>query len=103
MSSAVFFAEQLWCPLTVRSRVACVTPSGELDISTVATLDRALRQAQREADLVVLDLTDVAFMDSSGARLLAAASRRMRWRRGRLVLDAVPDPVDRLLRLVAAG
>ena len=103
MSTAVFFAEQFWCPLTVAARVARVTPSGELDIATVPTLDGALRQAQLEADVVVLDLTDVAFMDSSGARLLAATGRRMRWSRGRLVLDAVPDPVDRLLRLVAAG
>jgi anti-sigma B factor antagonist len=103
VSSTVFFAEQFWCPLTVASRVARVTPAGELDISTVATLDGALRQAEREADLVVLDLTGITFMDSSGARLLASTGRRMRWDRSRLLLDAVPEPVDRLLRLVASG
>ena len=103
MSSSVFFTEQFWCPLTVAARIARVTPSGELDVATVPMLEGALRQGQREADVVVLDLAGVVFMDSSGARLLAATGRRMRWSRGRLVLDAVPDPVDRLLRLVAAG
>ena len=101
MSSSVFFVEQFWCPVTVVGRVACVTPSGELDASTVGTLDRALRQAQREADLVVLDLAEVDFIDSAGAHLLASSARRIRWGGGRLLLDAVPERVERVLRVVS--
>ncbi len=101
MSSTVFFVEQFWCPVTVVGRVACVTPSGELDILTAATLDRALRQAHGEADLVVVDLAEVGFIDSAGARVLASAARRIRWGGGRLLLDAVPERVERMLRVVS--
>jgi anti-anti-sigma factor len=51
--------------------------------------------------MIVLDLGQVRFMDSSGARLLANAARRGRWGGRRLVLDAIPDHVERVLRLVS--
>ena len=103
MSSTVFFVEQFWCPVTVVGRVACVTPSGELDILTTATLDRALHQAQTEADLVVLDLAEINFIDSAGARVLASAARRIRWSGGRLLLDAGAARGGRMLRGGAAA
>ncbi|MDP9346796.1 MAG: STAS domain-containing protein [Actinomycetota bacterium] len=99
--STVFFAERFWCPLEIGDRVARLTPSGELDISTAPMFSEALRHAQAHADLIVLDLAQLEFMDASGARLLADASRRARWNGGRMLLQAVPDRVDRLLRLVA--
>lgn len=99
--STVFFAEQFWCPLEVADRVARLTPSGELDISTAPVFSEALEHAQAHADVIVLDLAQLGFMDASGARLLADASRRARWNGCRMRLQAVPHPVDRLLRLVA--
>ena len=100
--SEVFFTEQLWCPVLVMGGVARITPAGELDASTVPTLDAALRLGGRLADLTVLDLRELEFIDSSGARLLARAARRARWSGGRLVLDSLPERIERLLRMVAA-
>ena len=60
--------------------------SGELDIDAVPELDRALRHA--DAPLVVLDLRELEFIDSSGAHLLLAADRRIR-RAGRRLVGAI--------------
>lgn len=99
--TTLFFAERFWCPLIAAGGVVCVTPSGELDVSTVPTLDEALRHAQTQGELIILDLAALDFMDTSGVRLLAAATRRIRWGGGRLALEAVPAHIDRLLRRCA--
>ena len=46
-------------------RVAVVSPSGELDISSSTDLRRALRDAGDGSRLVLLDLRDVTFLDST--------------------------------------
>ncbi len=61
------------CASTVRLSV-----SGELDIGTSPQLDHASAGAQADAALVILDLRELQFMDSSGANLIAAASGRAR-------------------------
>jgi len=48
---------------------------GEIDQSTVEALRSELESARQEAATVVLDLSDVTFIDSSGLRLLLEASR----------------------------
>jgi anti-anti-sigma factor len=45
--------------------VAVVAPSGELDIASSTGLRRALREAGQGARLVLLDLHDVTFLDST--------------------------------------
>lgn len=44
--------------------------AGELDMSNAAQLEQAARDATAEAAGVVLDLTEVTFLDSAGVRLL---------------------------------
>ena len=57
-----------------------IAPVGELDLATAPALDEALRAAfESAARIVTLDLREVAFMDSSGLRLILqwdAAGRR---------------------------
>ena len=73
---------------------------GELDMSNIAALDAELQRAEESsADRIVLDLSRVEFIDSSGLELLVNARRRsdpdpdrLRIRRGR-------DQVTRLLAL----
>ena len=50
--------------------------TGELDLSTVPTLERALAALDDGAPAGVLDLSGVTFMDSSGLRLLIIATER---------------------------
>jgi len=48
-----------------------VAPSGELDIATVELLERALLEVERaDSARIVLDLSGVSFIDSTGLRLL---------------------------------
>jgi anti-sigma B factor antagonist len=72
---------------------------GELDLSTVDRLDRALRRARFEAEPVVLDLRELQFIDSSGAHLLLRAAARIREAGGRLTVVRGPAAVDRLFAL----
>jgi anti-sigma B factor antagonist len=52
-----------------------VRATGEIDVSTVDVLERKLRAARYEAASVLLDLSGVTFIDSSGLHLLLEASR----------------------------
>lgn len=73
---------------------------GELDVATTPLLHRALRRAQSDAGLVVVDLRELLFMDCSGAQLLLTAHRRARWEGTRLVIVRGPTEVDRLFALL---
>jgi anti-anti-sigma factor len=62
-------------PLSVESlrdrQVHRLIPFGELDIATTPLLERAFEEAvQGDAAKIVVDLTKLAFMDSSGIDLL---------------------------------
>lgn len=95
-------SEQFWCPIFASGGVALLAPRGELDIASAPVLDEVLRDALTSADLIALDLGGVSFMDSTGARLLAAAARSVRRAGGQLMLEAVPEHVQRLLGLLGA-
>jgi anti-sigma B factor antagonist len=48
-----------------------VTPHGELDLATVPEMERRLRELHESGfDRVVFDLRELAFLDSSGLRLI---------------------------------
>jgi len=49
--------------------------AGELDLAGAATLEREL--AELDAGAVVVDLRELAFMDSSGLRALVLAARQL--------------------------
>jgi anti-sigma B factor antagonist len=68
---------------------------GELDVATVSHLDDALRRAQADAPLVIVDLRELQFTDSGGAHLILAADRRARRAARRLVVVRGPADVER--------
>lgn len=80
---------------------AIVRVDGELDIAAVPEVRRAIAEAEAIApDLLVLDLAQVAHLDSSGLRVLLDAANCARERGRRLVIVAPPEgPVGRLLEL----
>jgi anti-sigma B factor antagonist len=77
-----------------------VRPDGEVDASTCGHLGEVLRTAAREEDGgdVVLDLSDVRFMDSSGLGVLLNAHRRLIRAQRRLHLVVPEGAVRKLLR-----
>jgi anti-anti-sigma factor len=78
---------------------ASVRAAGELDIATAPELERTLREAQPRADLVVLDLRELSFTDSSGLHAIVDASTA-RGADGRRVLLRAPPDVDRTFQLI---
>lgn len=81
-------------------RAVRVSLSGELDIATVPRVDPVLRRAQADAELVILDLRDLEFVDWSGMQLVLAADRRARRSDARLVVVRGPADVQWLFGLV---
>jgi anti-anti-sigma factor len=73
--------------------------AGELDIDTTPLLEWILRDPHSQADLVVLDMRDLAFMDSSGVHAIVDAGADVRRLGHRLVILRGPPDVDRLFAL----
>jgi len=76
-----------------------VHAAGELDIATAPLLEQTLRSTELRARRVVLDLRELTFIDSSGARVIVDASVRARRAAHRLVIVRGPSWVDRALGL----
>ena len=75
-----------------------VTLSGEFDISTASSLRHALYD-DVGSEVVVGDLSEVTFMDSSGLRALLDVRAKLESDGRRLVLEGVPDQVRRLFEV----
>jgi anti-sigma B factor antagonist len=82
---------------------AWVHVTGELDIATTPQLVRTLREAQLRAQLVVLDLRELAFMDCSAVHAIVNAGIRARRVGRRLILMRGPPNVDRLFMLTGSS
>ena len=76
---------------------ASVRVSGELDLATAPRLERTLREALGMARLVLLDLHEMSFMDSTGLRVLLDTSVRGRVQGASVVLAGASAQVERLL------
>jgi anti-anti-sigma factor len=79
--------------------------SGEVDLSNAADLERAITEAvPNSARGLVLDLSALTYVDSSGIRLLLSLAGSLRWRGQELVL-AVPEGSScrRLFTLAGIG
>lgn len=74
--------------------------SGELDISTATRLEDDLRRVEADKPvLIVLDLSRLVFMDSTGLRMLISADARAREAGRRLAIVQGNEMVQRVLRL----
>lgn len=83
-----------------RGGTPVVQVSGELDLSTCEQVEAALGQAESaNPPTLVLDLSGVSFMDSTGVRTLLQADSRARRDGRRLLLIAPPEPAARVLRV----
>lgn len=78
---------------------ALVQVTGELDLATSPQFRQRLGEAQRAVRLVVLDLRELRFIDSSGVHVILDAAHDSRPYGGRLLIVRGPAPVDRVLTL----
>lgn len=73
---------------------------GELDLSTVGKVQDALHQVESTAPpVILLDLSKLTFLDSTGLRCLVTADQRARETGRRLVLVRGPDAVQRVFAI----
>jgi anti-anti-sigma factor len=73
--------------------------SGELDMSSAAELDGVLGAAVEHGGAVLVDLSELTFMDSTGINAFLKAALSLNGR-GCLVLHGEQDRVRRILDLV---
>ena len=83
-----------------RDGLVHVALSGELDLSTVAKVEDELRRVEsREPRVVVLDLSALTFLDSTGLRCVVTTSERAREQDRRLVVVRGPEQVQRVFAI----
>jgi len=78
-----------------------LTLGGELDLATVPVLQERLDDVMRGKAAVVIDLSRLRFIDSSGLELLVRAERRQRDSGAQLVLVRGPRAVHRVFALTS--
>ena len=85
-------------------RTVVFAVAGEIDMAAYGPLTDALIHLERGgADLVVLDLGAVTFLDRFGVRLIREARARAHAGRRALTVVAPPRPADRLLHVLDVG
>jgi anti-sigma B factor antagonist len=84
---------------------AIATLEGELDASSVSDVALRLRRIVETWSLrLVVDLTEVVYLDSAGINLLYAVGSELRARQQELHLVVVPgSPIERTLAIVGAN
>jgi anti-sigma B factor antagonist len=77
-----------------------VRPVGQLDLGTVDAFEEALASVEGEGPpVIVVDLSELSFLDSTGLRSLIGADARARTDDRRLILIPGSDSVQRVFRL----
>ncbi|MEV2274728.1 STAS domain-containing protein [Nocardiopsis sp. NPDC049922] len=83
------------------SRSVIVAIEGELDIATAADLQEHIESAiEAHGPFLILDLSALDFMDSSGLNVIINAYRTVREQGGSLALAALNERVTKVVRLV---
>ena len=76
-----------------------IAPCGELDLSTAAQLKERLA---RSCD-IVLDLSDVSFIDSTGVQMIVSTGQRARLEAWEFTVRNPQPAVLRLIKLVGVA
>jgi anti-anti-sigma factor len=83
-----------------RDGLVHVALRGELDLSSAGKLQDELKRVEAEAPpVLVLDLSKLVFLDSTGLRCLVTADERARAQGRRMVIVRGPDPVQRVFSI----
>jgi anti-anti-sigma factor len=74
--------------------------AGEFDLSNATEVEDAIKEIEQERpQLLVLDLRELTFMDSTGLRVMVAADARARDDARRLAVVQGPESVHRVFRI----
>jgi anti-anti-sigma factor len=89
-------------PSGARGESVTVAVIGELDIATVPRFTARMGELVRRGHLreLVLDLSDLTFIDAGGLRALTELRLRIEQNEAVLILDGVPAQMRRLIRII---
>jgi anti-anti-sigma factor len=74
--------------------------TGDLDLATAEEAERAILQAEdARPHVLIIDLSELAFMDSTGLRVILSASTRAQEQDRRVVLVKGPLVVQRVFEI----
>ena len=91
---------ELALELREEDRIGLLRAEGDIDLAVADELEAALRSAAEEERSVVLDLSAVPFLDSSGLRVVLVAVSELQ---DRIAVVITPgSPVSRLVELAEA-
>ncbi len=83
-----------------RNGLVHVALRGELDLSTVGKVQEELQRVEASSPrVVVLDLSKLTFLDSTGLRCLVTADERARDEGRRVVIVRGPEAVQRVFSI----
>lgn len=81
-----------------------LTPRGEIDLATVEVLEAAVGElVDNGTSRLVIDMTEVTFLDSTGLRALLAAQAQLGELGGALRLVVNGGPVERLFDIAGVS
>ncbi len=84
----------------VGNGAVAVAFSGELDISSAEEVELEIERIEgRKPSVVVFDLRELEFLDSTGLRLILGADSRARREGRRVVIVPGPEKVHRVFRI----
>lgn len=91
-------AEQLHIEQTTENGCAVLAVSGEIDLASAPMLEGRI-QALDAGGPIVVDLSGVTFIDSTGLRVLISANEAANGAGGSLHLVAIDGPVTKLFSI----
>jgi anti-sigma B factor antagonist len=87
-----------------RDRTTVIAISGELDLASSPALQKELARAESsDATLLIIDLRQLDFMDSTGLSVLVRAHQRADEQGRQLAMVKGPQQVQRLLSLTGVA
>jgi anti-sigma B factor antagonist len=84
-------------------RATVIAVSGELDLASSPALQEELDRVSADSELLIIDLRELDFMDSTGLSVLVRAHQRAEEQGRRLAMVKGPQQVQRLLSLTGVA
>jgi anti-sigma B factor antagonist len=98
--TASFGANQLVCRRQDCEGAVCLSLTGEVDLASVATLEAGLTDAAQSDGHVIVDMAELRYIDSSGAKALLDARRLLARRRRRLIMTGLQPLARRIVEVM---
>lgn len=82
---------------TIEQRTRVIAVSGDLDMAAAPAFEKRLLDSVSGEEPVILDLSDVTYMDSTAIGALIAVRRQANMTRGRFALVCQPGDIRRMI------